>query len=354
MNRLLPALTGALLILGWSGVARAEVNTVTATADTYVRRDNKGPYGSLDQLIVKNKGSHDYTRKALIRFQMSPTGVTHDPFEASLSLDVVSNPEGGTTSFYVFGLRNPVLAGRQCQAHFDEATLKYKSSYMDWLDDGGDGVNDASPCIYGGGPLGLLTVPRGLGTVTFTSPALLQYIRDNSTGSGGEMTFVITRVGKDDDGMAFASKEHATLQPPRLSWTDRDTLGFDGPGAPDPATTGPQQFEGTLSIPLAGDTSITFPGASVTATYQGNHLQTFSGTVGVPQLPSTGIFSALSLSGPQLMIGYDYPLAFDEVGLPLNPSTKYFYVRQDTGLAIEVGNLVELSPPVGGGSTVIP
>ncbi|MBX5482813.1 MAG: hypothetical protein IRZ16_13380 [Myxococcaceae bacterium] len=263
---------------------------------------------------------------------------------------MTQNTANGTTRFYVFGLADPAIAGRQCQASFDEATLKYKSAYMDWLDDGGYGVDVNSRCIWGHEPLGLLTVPTGLGTVSLSSPKLLKYIRDNTAVSGGQVTFVITRVGKDDDAMNFAARESGNG--PTLSWTDRDTLLFAGGPAPDPDVTGPQQFNGTLSIPLAGGSAITFPNASVTATYEGRRLKTFSGVVGVPQLPSTGIFSVLNLSGPQLMIGYDYPSAFDDVGLPLDPSNRYFYVRQDTGLAVEVANLIELSPPVGG-TTVI-
>lgn len=353
MNRLLPAVAGALMLLGWTGSARAELNTVTATADTYVRRDNKGPYGSEQQLVVKNKGDGSKTRKVLVRFNLTPAGVTHDPFEAKLELDVASYPETGTTSFYVFGVRHPALAGRQCQASFSEATLKYKSDGMDWLDDSGDGVNAGSSCIYGNAALGLFTVAAGQRTATFSSPALLRYLRDNSAASGGEMTFLIYRVGQDDEGVGFAAKEHPSLSPPRLSWSNRDSLGFEGSTAPNPSQSGPQQFTGTLRIPLAGGTAITFPNASVTATYEGRRLKTFTGTVGMPQLPSEGILSVLSLSGPQLLIGYDYPAAFDEVGLPLEPDTRYFFVRQDTGVAITVADLIELSPPVGGGSTVI-
>ncbi|MBX5482812.1 MAG: hypothetical protein IRZ16_13375 [Myxococcaceae bacterium] len=72
MKRLWPALVGALAIVGWTGTARAEHDSVPAAADTYVRRDNNGPYGTQQELIIKNKGDGKMTRKALIRFQMGP------------------------------------------------------------------------------------------------------------------------------------------------------------------------------------------------------------------------------------------------------------------------------------------
>ena len=41
------------------------------------------------------------------------------------------------------------------------------------------------------------------------------------------------------------------------------------------------------------------------------------------------------------------------MGLPLEPDTRYFFLRQDAGFSITVADLLELAPPEGGGSTVI-
>lgn len=352
VNRpLFPTLAGAVLLL-ISGVASAAAHTIAPAGDTYVRRDNGGPYGSEAHLIVKNRGDSDMTRKVLVRFSMGWR--TYSPMEASLSLDV--SDFGGATSatFNIFGIANPHLTSADCDITFDESTIRYRD--LSYLDDSGDGVKNESGCIYRGTPLGTLVVRASdIGrTVTFSNAALREFIRENSPFFG-VATFLITRVETSRDlSTAFASKEHPTLQGPRLSWTDPDDLAFEGANQPSVNTTSPQRFTGNLKLPLPGGQYVTLPGADVTVTYWGGKLQTISGRVGMPQLPDTGIFQQISLSGPELLIGYDYPSAFNsELELPLDPGTKYFYLAEQSGLSIDVGGLLSLSSPSAGQSLIV-
>lgn len=350
MSRILsPLLAGAVLLS--SGVASAGAHTITARDDTYVRHDNDGPFGSDTQLILKNRGDNDTTRKALLRFAMGWT--SYSPMEASLSLDVSTFSGGTSATFNVFGISTPLFAS-DCDIGFDESTVRYRD--LPYLDDSSDGVKNGSACIYGGQPLGTFVIHESdVGhTVTFSSAALRAYLRDNSPFFG-TAAFLITRVETSGDlSTAFASKENPTLQGPRLSWTDPDDLAFEGVNQPSVDTTTPQRFTGNLKLPLPGGQYVTLPGADVTLTYSGRKLQTISGRVGMPELPATGIFQQISLSGPELVIGYDYPSAFNgELGLPLDSGTKYFYLAEEGGANIGVGDFLTLSTPSNGQSMIV-
>jgi hypothetical protein len=345
----LPTVAAALL-----GGGLAHASALTPSHDTYVRRDNSGPYGTEAHLYVKNAGSNATTRKALLRFD----GVETDGLlDVSLALDVSTfNDTGGATraTFYVFGIQDAsVRTG--CGEDFDERTLLYKA--LGYLDDSSDGVKNDAACVFGGAPLGVFTVTSGdLGkTVRFSSDALSSFV---TADTSGRVTLLLTRHENSGSfNTGFASKEHGRLQPPRLVTTSAADVVLVSPGGAVANPDGSVRYTGALRIPVAGGDHVTLPGANVTMTFSASgRLRTISGTVGLPELPGLGLFGllgALEGTGPALQIGFDQPAAFDTLGLPLQGGSRYFYLRRQTGTTVTWGPISASSPDASASLLVI-
>lgn len=328
-------------------VARAASTTLTASADTYVRRNNKGPYGSETVLHVKNVGKKDNTRKALIRFDTA--GITENPFEAALELQVVTAPEAA--SFNVIGILGRPHSTQECGQNFSES-IKYKWDQLDYLNDSDDGVDTSWSCVK---PLGTFRIKKGqTGAVRFEDKALSNYIAANS--GSGKLTFLITRVGKSDDGAAFASREAGANKAPKLSWTNRDELVIEGTGTPGKGYTGETEIDGTIRIPLARGKEIVLPRvAHGRARYENGRMVSITAHSPTVEIPGTSRY--FDVSAPGVRLGYDYPHAFDYTGrfdfdlltsMPLDPARKYFYLRVDATLAIDLFRTFTLASPSGG------
>src|SRR5690606_29443290 len=109
-----------------------------------------------------------------------------------------------------------------------------------------------SLCLYNQQKLGTLTISKSdVGsTVYFKSPALNRFLQSDQNG---KVTFLITRKENASFGTGFASREHPTLQPARLYWTNGN--GIDLPDWEQSATQNPDgsyDYVGELRIPVAG------------------------------------------------------------------------------------------------------
>ncbi|HLT30590.1 MAG TPA: hypothetical protein VK013_11135, partial [Myxococcaceae bacterium] len=349
-----------LTVLGMlaSGTAVAQPRHLSADRDTYVKENNKGPYGS-EPLVTVSKGKNaKNTRKGLISFWGLNRGA---PIDASLALTVERVESSGTQTVHVYGVRDAwaTLSDGvgECQEDFSESALKH--GHVPFLDTSADGVNEASGCLFRGRPLGTLKLTRAhVGqTVRLESPALVAFLQENVTE---RVTFLLVRDAGDkaNGEVAFASREHPSLPRASLSWTDASDFGFPDWSTGAQVTNGGRtvHYQGTIEVPLGDGGTLRLPAASVTMgfTSSGN-LETLSGTVGYPELPEEGIFGALGAfegSGPALQVGFDYPMVFNQgAELPLNPFTRYLYVRTMTGATLSWGVISAESP--GAGETLL-
>jgi hypothetical protein len=332
--KFLSAVVPATLLLG-SSFSHAATSYVTASDDTYVRRNNGGPYGSQTTLAVKNRGGNDNTRKAFIGFD----GVdAPDAFDVSLSLTLAGLSEASSAKLLVWGINDSTSCGEA----FDEATLKYKSSGLSFFADGEDGINQSSACIFGDEPLVSFTVKSSDAGRTFTlsSDALQRFVRANRNG---RVTFVITKQGKGNNAyVTFASKEHPTLPAPALSWTSAAELDITG-GTVRTNTDGSTHYEGTLKLPLSGGRYLELPGARVDMTFtESGRLETIQGTVGFPELTvAGGLLGGLPLeptvAGPALQIGFAYGRDLGFTDLPLEDDLRYYYFSTQSGVGVSLG-----------------
>lgn len=349
-----------------AGAAGAAPVVITANADTYVKLENKEGYGTLTQISVNKAGdgAGGDTRKGVIEF-LKPDATPVRT--ASLALDVLGFADPGSltsATFLVWGVKE--VAG--CAEDFNESSADYRS--FPYFDSSGDGVINSGSCLYDGNlanvdasPLGTFTVKStDVGkTVTFSSQALIDFINSDTNGV---ITIAITS-GTNSSSLVttFAAKEHATRSPARLSLDPVGRLSLTDSeafaGALSTNADGSKHFEGTLSIPVAVGQRVTLPFASVDMTFDSSgDLQAINGSVGYPELPAGPLFDGLgafeptSMSGPALLIGYDTPDAFDfdaadYLGLPLSPTTKYFYFLKQDGVSIEWGPLTASTPGAG-------
>ncbi len=313
------------------------VNAVVASADTYVQRNDSGPYGAAPVIVVK-RDSLNTTRKGMLRFANVPSGNFAD---ASLSLDVEG--ANGDATFYAWGIKD--ASPTACQENFNASTILY--SQVSFLDDSGDGVWNDNPCLHdsnadagGAQSLGTFTItPADVShTVTLRSPALTNFLNANTNGT---VSIVLTRIEQDGAlNTNFASREHPTLNPPTLSWVEADGVAFEG-GAPAQQADGSTTFVGTLKLPIAGGAFIALPNADVRMTFNAaGKLQTMSGSVGFPALPDMGVWGSLgdiAATTPSLQIGYDIAGNFDDFGLPLDSNTRYFYLSASSAASIGWG-----------------
>jgi len=321
-------------------LAWVPAETYTAVADTYVMGNNSGGHGSEGGIVVTNYDSASYDRKGMIRFSV-PAGSFAD---AGVSLDLASYYVNGTghdtATFYLYGLKDGTTG---CQESFSEATLVYNNT--PFLDDSPDGVINSSSCLHSPAALAQITVSSAdVGkTVTFHSPELARFLDANTNGN---VTFALTTTTVGPY-MAFASRENTAHHPPTLSVTRADAMVFDD-GGPVSEGGGVYSYVGKLHLPIAGGKLVALPEADVEMTYDANgRLATLSGTVGYPQLPGEGLWGNLgNIQGaaPHLQIGYDYGSAFDDYGLPLDQSAKYFYLVASTETSLSWGPMSMSAP----------
>lgn len=348
---LLP-LTAALMLL--SGHALAATSSAVADRDTYVKENNKGPYGSEHLISVSKHKKDEEVRVGLVSFSGMPPS---SPIDANLTLHVARFDGTAAATVHVYGIRDASRTGNAaCGEDFAEGALKY--AHLASLDHTESKVAAGSGCIFGGAPLGDLRISRSqLGqTVTFTSPALVSFLQENQTS---RVTFLLVRANADKGAgeIGFVAREHMSGLRARLSWTDGSDVGFPDWGVDSTREEdGVVSYVGAIDFPLGGGQTLRLPAADVQMTFtERGTLETIDGTVGYPELPVGGLFDALGAlegTGPGLQIGYGYPEQFNAgAQLPLNPDTRYLYLREVTGASLSWGPLTAEAP--GTGETLI-
>lgn len=185
--------------------------TVDVSADTYGRYGDATVHGGEAEILVKNNGTnHLNTRRGVVRFEL-PAGTRVE--KANLSLDVTMYYQNvgtvpQTLNFFVYGVRET-----SSSENFNEATAN-ESTFFNELDGSSDGVINTNVEALGKFPVKITDVGK---TVSFTSEALVDFI---NTDTNGKITLIIARAEYTPYlNFAFAAKEHATKEGPRLSFT---------------------------------------------------------------------------------------------------------------------------------------
>ncbi len=189
-------------------VLEAEDKEIAATDDVFVRYNDTTNYGSDSHINVKNRPGQDGTeRKGFLEFDIGNGG---DYMSVELMLDVSIFSGASSMEFHVFGIQD-----NDATEDLDEANALYTD--FPYLDGSGDGVENNSDAFYNDGvKLGSFIVTDAdlNKTVAFSSDALNNMIDDDTNG---KITLLITRNQTSNSmNSAFASTEHATLNPPRL------------------------------------------------------------------------------------------------------------------------------------------
>lgn len=310
----------------------------TATGDTYVKKNDENVHGSETGIVVTNYPSHDYDRIGFVKFAV-PTNTFSD---ASLGLMLGSYVPNGVNSatIYVFGVKDGTTG---CQEHFSEASLA--TSGVSYFDDTADNIWNSSSCLHTPGPIAWTTISAAdVGKeVVFRSPELTRFM---SANKNSDVVFALSTV-TEGPYIAFNSRENVANTAPTLTTVSASEMVFEN-GISIPSGGGTVAYQGKFHIPTFGGGMIGFPGANVTMTFNAQgHLSTISGTVGFPELPSTGTFGGLgplSANLPYLQIGYDYPTNFNTHDLPLDPASKFFYLTASSGVSVEWGPMSMNAP----------
>ena len=223
------SLQGPRLILNHQAVN----DTINTNGDTYIKLNNEGLFGSSTKIYTKYHydTNNEFIRQGLLKFRVNGFQTSLNP-SATLLLDVASHSIS-SANYRVWGLKT----GATCQTNiFNEHTVK--SSDLGISKNNADGVNKTHPCLYKGseGPLGTFTAKSSDEgkTVSFTSRKLSEYIREQvgqSTSGTTELVLLITRATSNSALASFASKEHASLNPPRLKFSsviegNQDVCGY--------------------------------------------------------------------------------------------------------------------------------
>ena len=153
-----------------------------------------------------NSGASVNTRKGVIEFDFQDPIVVKD---ASLMLDLSGLSNGTSGTFYVWGIDDS-----SALEHFNEATAHY-NTFSSIFETSIDGINNNSNHLYGNAMLGQFSVTTSdVGkTISFSSSALIDFINEDTDGV---VTVILTRGSNNSTNTAFASRQHATLNPPRL------------------------------------------------------------------------------------------------------------------------------------------
>lgn len=189
---------------------------IGAAADTYLKRaDATTAHGSETDLLIKNDDTANLSgldRNTYLRFDLSSlAGLTNDTLlvtNATLKIDQVS--EGTTTNHAIYVA---VIAEDATAETFDENLLTPNTSDV-WSTSNDEGVNFSK--VFGNAPIGsfISASSNNNKTVTFSSQALVNAIRADTDGV---LSLVLYRTFDNPAGAdTFASKEHATLNQPRL------------------------------------------------------------------------------------------------------------------------------------------
>lgn len=262
-----------------------------------------------------------------------------------------------SATFYVWGVKDDGPCYEDITGPSGTPLLPLTTQFP-FFDNSGDGVDSTSPCLYDANPavagaqrLGTFTVGQGEDlTVDFSSPALTSFVQSDTDGV---ITIALTTKKETTDVRAeIVAEDHSTkpaaqLHVQRVGQLTISSFLGDLTQNPD----GSWHFDGDLSIPVGQGQEVVVPGADVDMTFNADgELQTISGTVGFPELPGTGMLDDLgpfSSTGPSLQIGYDYPAAFNSLGLPLDAATRYFYFLEQSGASVTWGQLSAEAPGTG-------
>lgn len=218
------AFTAAMI----GATASAEAAVVTPVDDSYVSYEATSTnYGSNTELVVKTKRNTNTnasyaTQEAVIQFQINPTDKLTD---AALYLDVSTFDENLSAGFYIWGIADDASV-----EDIDESTVTW-STFSNIVSSNATGMDQSSTSLYDGDSstttrdaLGTLTVTQSdlNRSVKFTSQALIDFINADTDGI---ITIVISRALRSNSfDTAFASSEHATLNPPRLFVQAEETI----------------------------------------------------------------------------------------------------------------------------------
>lgn len=192
---------------------------IQAAGDTFLKRSEATiPHGTNTDLVLKNGAtsiSEDLDRNIYLRFDLSALSAFNGMVltNASLRIDQISEGIGSNHEIYVAAIADSATAEK-----FDEATLTPNTSDV-WSSTNDEGVNFDK--IIGNAPLGSFVIASSNNnkTVTFDNAPLRDVIRADTNSV---LSLVLYRTLDHSSTDSFASKEHATLNPPRLVLSYRD------------------------------------------------------------------------------------------------------------------------------------
>lgn len=214
----LPAPTGFGPVVSSLVPSRA---LITAAGDTFLKRNETTiPHGTNTELVLKNENGTapaDLDRAIYLRFDLSPLAAFKGMIltNASLRIDQISEGTGTNHEIYVAAISESASAEK-----FDESSLTPSTSDV-WSSSTDEAVNFDK--IIGNAPLGSFTIASSNNnkTVTFDGAALRDAIRADTNSV---LSLVLYRTFDHTSTDTFASKEHATLNPPRLVLSFRDEV----------------------------------------------------------------------------------------------------------------------------------
>jgi len=189
-------------------------------ADTFVKRDNGSDplHGADTELIIKNDwqttGTSGLDRNTYLRFDISGLSALEGMTltNATLEIDLIDEGIGTNHNIYV-----AVIAEDAMAETFDEyllsSSISPPSSNDVWSSTSDEAVDFTK--VFGGAPVGSFVIHTNDNskTMKFDAPGLLEAIRADTDGV---LSLVLYRTFDSSAGDSFASKEHATLFPPRI------------------------------------------------------------------------------------------------------------------------------------------
>jgi hypothetical protein len=201
------------------GAATSYAVTLNPVADTWVQNANFANNAADANVRVKNQNNQLNDRVSFFKFEGATIPVASDVARFSVTISAFTAPTNMT--FQLFGIPDG-----GANEDFDAGALTFDNTgYTDQSVD--NNVNDA--LFAGGAPLatGQIVAANPIGTtVTFSSPALLNFVTANPTTS--HLSFALTTSTiADSVFLSFYSAEGAT--PPALSAFEFVT-NFDGIG----------------------------------------------------------------------------------------------------------------------------
>jgi hypothetical protein len=174
------------------------------TDDTYIDETSTGStHGSKSTIAVKTYPG--YRRYGLLRF---PMDVPVDDLDgATIAIDVSQFSDNTTSNFDIYGIKN---------ANHYENLNEDTATYSNWFV-GDSNLYDPDSSTSGIQPVATISVTGSDTNTTkyFNGTDLLKFLQ---TDTNGYATFWLVRVKNATSlNTSFASKEHSSLNPPRLS-----------------------------------------------------------------------------------------------------------------------------------------